>query len=474
MSGNLSGAVAWYSAGNLFVRAATFLLLPLYSNLISPADFGIFSIIMAFYAVSSVLFQGGLQSALSKYYIEREEKTEIFSVVMNIVLVWGAILLFAVFIFSPFFSSLFFGTPVYSSYFRLITISLYIETLIFFILHLFKTKEQASKAVIYTLAGALINIILNIIFVYVYREGIWGILKAQLYSSIVTLVILLPYAKENYKPTLQNFFHTSFFRPLFFFSLPVFLSGLFSSLVDVADRFILNDILGVEKTGIYSFAYRFAMVMNIFVISFRTAFTPFAINLYSSGDYRERLGGILNNLVASGALIILTFSFLADDLFDLNLFGINFFQGNYESGIVILPFVLTGYFFSALMSFYSVYPFVSGRSFHFLFADALSLIVNLTMNFMLIPIAGLMGAGLATLFAFLTGAVYLYTISAQKIVIDYNKKVLLQLVLAGIVILLIGMYLDNIFSDLTLLFVYLVVLKLNGVLRLSIFRFKPL
>jgi O-antigen/teichoic acid export membrane protein len=75
MARSLTGSVAWYTTGNIFIRAASFLLLPLYSNLITPADFGIYAIIMSFYAVLSVVFQGGLHNALIKIlFRERREE----------------------------------------------------------------------------------------------------------------------------------------------------------------------------------------------------------------------------------------------------------------------------------------------------------------------------------------------------------------------------------------------------------------
>jgi O-antigen/teichoic acid export membrane protein len=472
MRRSLTKSVAWYSAGNVFVRSASFLLLPLYSNVITVSDFGIYSIIMSFYAVSSVLFQGGLQSAFSKYYIEREEKNEIFSVIMNVVIAWGALILLSVLIFAPFFSEFLLGTEQYGGLFRLITLSLYFETIVFFILHLFKTKEEAVKAVIYTSVGAIVNVLLNIFFVYINEQGITGIIKAQLYSTILTLVILLPYFKLNYKFDLQRFFKTSFFKPLLFFSLPVFISGIFSSFVDVADRFIINNFLGEGQTGLYSFAYRIAMLMNIFVISFRTAFTPYSINLYSSGDYSRKLGKVLVSLLAAGGLIIIVMTFFTDDLFRIRFSGVNLFSENYEGGIFVLPYILGGYFFSVLMSFYSVYPYVSGRSFHFLVSDALSFTVNITLNLVLIPGAGIKGAAMATLFSFMAGAAYLYTISSGKIKINYRKKEMGVVVLSTVIILLAGIYLDNIIADILLLVLYILILIFIAGIKPGMLRLK--
>jgi len=157
MTGSFSKRVAWYSAGNIFVRSASFLLLPLYSNLITASDFGIYSVIMSFYAVLSVFFQGGLQSALSKFYIEREEKTGIFSVIMNFIIVWGAVLLLLILLFSSSISDILLRKN-FTVLIQLIAASLYVETIAFFILHLLKTKEEASRAVIYTAAGAVLNL----------------------------------------------------------------------------------------------------------------------------------------------------------------------------------------------------------------------------------------------------------------------------------------------------------------------------
>ncbi len=471
MTGNLQSRVAWYSAGNIFIRSASFLLLPLYSNLISPSDFGVYSVIMSFYAVLSVFFQGGLHAALSKFYIEKEEKTEIFSLIINFIIVWGAVLLAIVLLISPSVSLLFFEKN-YTALFRLITISLYIETITFYILHLFKTKEEASRAVIYSAAGAVINILLNVYFVYMNRAGIEGIIKAQLYSSLVTLVILVPYFKANYKFSNGQFIKPSFLRPLVLFSLPVLLSGLFSSLVDVADRFLINNYLGETQTGVYSFAYRIALVMNIFVISFRTAFTPYSIKLFSAGGYSDKLGKILLNLAAAGGLIILAVSFFTADLFDLRLFGFAFFTGGYQGAIYLLPLILTGYFFSALMSFYSLYPFVSGKSFHLLVSDGLALIINLALNLLLIPAAGIAGAAIATFFAFMAGAVYLFVISSGSIKISYQRRPLLTVVISSAVILAAGLYLDNILADVALIALYLFIVFSAGGINLSALRLK--
>jgi len=71
---SLSKSVAWYGLGNIFVRALSFLLLPLYSNLLSTKSFGDYSLLMSVYAVALVIYQFGMFGALNKFFIE--EKSE--------------------------------------------------------------------------------------------------------------------------------------------------------------------------------------------------------------------------------------------------------------------------------------------------------------------------------------------------------------------------------------------------------------
>ena len=88
----LSESTFWYTLGNLLIRSISFLLLPLYSNLISTEDFGRYSLLMAFYTIAAVFYQGGLTSALTKFYLDSEDENyrhKIFSATLNLILLIG-------------------------------------------------------------------------------------------------------------------------------------------------------------------------------------------------------------------------------------------------------------------------------------------------------------------------------------------------------------------------------------------------
>ena len=459
---SLSRATAWYTIGNLFVRSVSFLLLPLYSNLISTEEFGRYSLVMSLYAIIAVFYQSGLQSALSKYYLEEENESrrkEIFSTIINAAGLIGITLTIIIFILSGWIALEATGTAGYSGLIRIIFASLFFETITFITLHLLRTKELARKVVVYSSFSAVVNLIFNIYLVYFLKLGIFGIIWAQLVTSVSLFFILLPFLRDSYMPRMR----TDMLKTFLTFSYPLVIAGLLSAAVEVIDRFIIDHFLGKSEVGIYSFAYRIALVMNIFVMSLRGAWTPYSIRIYNAGNYSEEFGKSLTKIVGVSLLIFLTVSIFIDDLFTLNFSGFFLFNPQYRGGIEIIPVVLVSYIFSAVVTYYSVYPYVSGKSIHFLVSDLIALVINIVLNFWLIPLYGIMGAAAATFFSYLGNAAYLVIISERKIKITYEMWKIVSILFSISLFYLVSKLLDLFAVDVILFIIaFFLVYRLIG------------
>lgn len=468
---DLFHATAWYGLGNLVVRLVAFLLLPLYSNLIPVEQFGIYSLLMSTYAITTVFYQYGLNAALTNYYLKENDESKrrlVFSSILNFTVILGIGLTLLSILFSKQLSKLIIGTSEYQVLFVLMFVILLIESVSTIILQLFKTLEQSKRVVLYLFIGAIFNLVLNIFFVYFLRQGINGIVLAQLISSGLVLLILFPAVKFDYVFQINS----PVLNPILIFAFPLFLSGLFSSGLDVADRYILDYFLGKKEVGEYSFAYRLALITNVFVISFRTAWIPYAIKRYQENNYHDNFGKTFLKLLTAGILILLTVTFFADDLFRINLLGKRLFNPDYQKGLIILPYVILGYIFSSIAAFYSVYPFVISKSIHFLISDAIGLIVNLILNFALIPMLGLIGAGISTCISFFTVAIYMYLISRGKIKLDYSIRDIVTITVSGVTFFIIGMLVNNFILQGIIVLTYLIFVKIIVGIKVSqIFRF---
>jgi len=441
----------------------------MYSNLISTKEFGNYSLLMSVFAVVSVVYQFGMYAALNKFYIEEEneeKKKIIFSSILNAIFIIGILLTAGLSIEANEISKAIFSTGDFSFLLILLFVTLVIETLNFYIIYLLKTKELPKQTVIYSLIGASGNLLLNIIFVYFLGLSIEGIILAQLLSSIVLLVFALRILKGNYFFALDS----GIMKMVLRFSIPMVLANLLTVGINVADRFLINIFMGREDVGIYSFAYRIALVMNLFVVSFSSAWNPYSLNQYYSGKYKNSFGKVFTHLIAVSSLILIAASLLVGDLFDLRAFNISLFNPIYKPGVIILPFILAGYIFNGISAFYAVYPFVSNKTYHLLLADLVSFIINISLNVLLIPTIGYVGAAVATTAAFMGGALYLLLLGRNKIAIDYEHKNLSIILMGGVIVFSFGMYFNNPISDIILLAGYL--LAIVKICKIELLKFK--
>ena len=464
---SLSGSVAWYGLGNLFVRSLAFILLPLYSNLISTTEFGNYSLLLSVYAVVQVFFQFGMFGALNKFYIAEKSENKkllIFSSILNSIIIIASFLTITLWLLSSQISVIVFNSPDFKGILTLTFVALFFETLGFYILSLLKTMGLAKRVVAYSVVGAILNLVLNVVFIYCLKLSVYGIILAQLISGIVLLLFLLPLIKNKYLFRIDK----EILNVVIKFSLPLLLANLFMAGSNVADRFILNIYSGREQVGLYSFAYRIALIMSILIASFTTAWNPHSLNLYYSSDYKFTFGKVLNKLVAVSCLLLLVVSLLAGYLFDIHIIGISFFNPDYRAGIVIIPFVMIGYIFNGISSYYSVYPSVSNKSYHFLISELLAFLVNVLSNIFLIPWLGIIGAALSTAVGFLCGATYLFTISRKEIKIEYHLKELSIIIITALVFLIVGKNVNSIMIDIILILLYLFILRFYAKIKLNL------
>ncbi|HEX2869254.1 MAG TPA: oligosaccharide flippase family protein [Ignavibacteriales bacterium] len=456
---SLFKSTAWYTLGNLFARSLGFILLPFYSNLIPAEDFGRYALLMSAYAVMSAVYQGGLFPGFSKYFLETEDENKrkkIFTSCFLLILFISLVITVLASIFSQNVSSLILGNRAYGRLVVLTAWMLFTDTIFLTVLHLLKTREESKQVIYYTSLSALFNLVLNLFFVFYLRRGVEGIFLAQLFSGGVIVVIMTGVLKNNFRMASDS----PVLKSILIFSFPLLLAGILSTFVDVADRFILDHFLDKKMVGIYSFSYRIAMIMNIFVISFRTAWTPYSLRLlrHEEKNYGILFGHSFTRLIAISLLIFLAVSLFIKDLFSFHIAGGSLFNAQYAPGIVIIPFILLGYGFSGLISFYSVYPYQSGKSYHFLVSDLLAFIVNVVLNFILIPKSGIMGAGMATLISFFAGFIYLYFVS-KPVKIVYETKELLSLLLYAAAFFFLGRLADNFWMNLVLVVGFTIVIQ---------------
>lgn len=422
-----------YSIGNFLSRGLNFILLPIYSHYISPSEFGIYSVIISVITIASTILNFGVPGIFVKNLSALEnddQKRKFISNVISGISIVSVPVLLLIMLFSKLISFVLIGNDQYYIEIILGVISIYALNYSYYLSVFYIAEQNSKKYVLINSLSAVANFLLNVFLVVLFKLGINGIFISQILSSLFLIVLSSDVVKNFFKVE----FDLNYLKPILITSFPLLLSGICTIVVELIDRFIVLKFLGEEQAGIYSFGYRIALIYNLFILSFKSAWIPHYFNLkVSEEEEAKHLGRILTKLIFISSIIILTIQFLIELLFNLDLKSFQFFDKSYSESSGIIIFVMIGYFFNMIMGFYSIAPYKFNKTIHFLSADLITLAFNLILNFTLIPILGIKGAAIATMFAFLSGAFYLIFYASKRIRISYEFNLILLVIVLSIV-----------------------------------------
>lgn len=441
-----------YSFGNLITRGLSFILLPIYSHYITTNDFGIYSFIISIVTIISTILNLGFPSIfvknLSESYSETD-KQKIFSNIITFSLVTTIPAFILISLFSNQILLLISGNSKFVGEFIVGLFSILIFNYSYYFSAFYVAIENSKKYLTITSVSAFLNFILNILFVAILKLGVYGIFISQIFSSLVLIAL----SGEIIKGYFRFLLDLKFVKNLIAVSFPLLLSGFFTILVEVMDRIFIIRLLSEQDAGIYSFGYRIAMIYNLFIISFKSAWIPHYMRIrnLSSSEIEVHLGRIFTKLVFISSFIILCITLFIDDLFNFQINGFSIFDLNYSTSQSVIIYILIGYFFSLLMGFYSLAPYLTNQTKHFFFSDFLAFVVNLVLNLLLIPLLQIVGAAIATLFAFMVSAVYLYFYSVKRVRVKYELSKVLSIAAISFLIYLISINKNYLIVDVLLI-----------------------
>ena len=426
-----------YVVGHLGTRAISFLLLPLYTNALSPADYGVLSLAFTFAAFSLVVFHFGINSALLMYFTGEQphRQREVFSTVyltqLGVIVVLSSALLLG----RRFLAPLLLG--VHRPDWMVILIGIIVMDTLW--AHPMLVLRARGRAVGYAglsllNAGALMTG--NIVLVAVFDLGIPGALLSTLMASTLLFVINLPTVWKHLSPTA---FSKGTLRQLLRFGLPFLPAGLFTIVMELSDRYLLRWLTDMETVGLYSAGYKLGMFMLLLIGGFSLGWQPFFLQRGKAPDAPVVFARIATYLLAGLGWVLLAVSAWLDHLVRMPIGPITIFGPEYWSATAIVPVVLLAYYFYALYVLQLPGILLTQRTAWVMLFRGSGAVANVGLNLLLLPRSGALGAAWATCLGFALMAALTFAVNHRIYPVPYEWGRLARLaalLLAGFLILI--------------------------------------
>lgn len=269
-----------YMIGNVLTKAITFLMLPIYTKYLSPTDYGIYDVNIAYITfLSSVLFLdiwSGILRYMFDYQLNADKRKPILS---GIIIFSVSTILYAVFSFAL-------GSIMSINYIFwvfLYGLMLNIQQLFAYII---RGLAKNTLFAISGLIGSIITMLFNVLFIAFLHYGYQFLYIASILGLLSNIIILLfginvftVFKKENFDWNLT--------MDMLIFSLPLTINSISWWFLTAFNRVILTNNLSSAANGLYAIANKFSAIVQLVDQAFQMAWQEISYSKGGSGDKNQ-------------------------------------------------------------------------------------------------------------------------------------------------------------------------------------------
>ena len=460
----LSKQTVTYGFGKGIAKFFGLFLMPIYTRVLTPSDYGILSILGVSVFLLSTIFTGGLDSASGRYFFKVEEKKQKGSILFTsfIMRSLSFIFILALFLAVPYFSSLLFQNKVNNLIVYITLILVPFGMLCGEQTQHFRYYFETWKYNLLIILRLSVNLACGVLFVLILRKGILGAQAALLASMLAFLVLSFPFHIKNYYPK----FNFDWAKIMLKYGIPLVPAGLAVWILSFADRFFLLHYSGTHDIGLYSIAIKLSSVLGLLAMATQMSYGPFALSIYKKPNARTVFSQSWRLFIVVGCSV----SFL------LSLFGKELVQiltpAEYHYGVIALPFLAFSIVIMQSVQFTGLGLSLAEKTKPFAYGAGIAALTNVGLNFLFIPRWSFLGAAFTTLVANIVYLAIVYLNAQRSYHIDYRIKNIISyvIVMIGISMLIPNLEFNRgatfyIWQKLLLLCIPIIMPFLSGVVR---------
>ncbi|MBW2107107.1 MAG: polysaccharide biosynthesis C-terminal domain-containing protein [Deltaproteobacteria bacterium] len=364
-----------YSIGSLFENSLAFFFIPIYTAYLGTTDYGIIGLMSVAVGLMSKLIAPPVISGFSRHYHAPEYMEKKGLVLFNsfLFLVAGALFL-AIVLYQAkgSVSAIVLDDPALEHIVETYAAILFFLPLSEFMLALLRLEERA---------GLFVGIS-------------WlALIYGQLAGLGFTVLCVFPVLWRRCVPRLS----LMVLAPLLRYGYPMILQGFAVLLIQSGDRYVLRMFSSVAVVGLYSFGYKFAGVMNIVMVApLKYALQPIVLKQEATpARLRAFVSTSCTYCYLAGTLL-----WLAVTLFGKDALNLMARSAEFRKAWVVVPIIAFCLLQHGMGNFFNWGLTMAKKPYHISVNVAIAAGVNIALNFVLVPVLGIIGAAVATLISY--------------------------------------------------------------------------
>ena len=450
---SLAKDTAVYGLSSIVGRFLNWCLVPLYTTLFLPEEYGVVTFVYTVVALALIVLTYGMETGFFRFanHERWSDPMEVYSTALISLAVSSTVFAAGVTVCADPISRVM-ECGGHSSYVTIMAICVAIDAFLALPYSYLRYRKRPIRFATIRLVNIGLNIGLNLFFLlacpwlmehapttvgwfFVADFGIGYIFLSNLIASAVNLVMMLP--------ELRGFawkFNGCLWREMLAYSAPLLVLGVAGIMNQTVDK-LLYPWLAPDKAdamtglGIYGANYKIAIVMVMFIQAFRFAYEPFIFAQARRKDEskNQAYSDAMKYFVIFGLLIFMGVMFYLDILK-------YFISPKYFSGLRVVPLIMLAELMFGIFFNLSLWYKLSDKTVWGMWFSLFGLVITIVLNIILVPHYGYMGCAVAAVCSYGAMMITSYVIGQKKYPIKYQTGRIAAYFLIAAILYAIGMY----------------------------------
>ena len=413
-----------YSIASVLTQGLQFFLVPLYTRVLTPADFGILSFTSTLYSFLSIVLGLSVGTAVGRLYFEAqtpESKRTLYGTLLLFHVVAPTLIVIGIDAWGMSGGLDLFGGVPYRPYLRITLWAAYCYLFQTIPLGVYTASQRPRQVILLTVGSTALTVGLALYLIVIRRLGVVGALTALLVSNGVfaAISLILMIRMSSLHPSLRMLKRAlAYTVPL----VPHLIAGWGISL---SDRILLQPRVSLEALGLYSLGCQVASVVSLVAASINSAVSPMVLGQLKS-DRTDEVPVLGTYALAAIAFVCLGTSVLGGDAIHLLV------PKRFYGAAAFIPWVALGNGFLGVYFIWSLGTWFSMRTMWIPISTAAAFALNIGLNLWLIPRYGAYAAAVTTCVSYLALALFHGALASMLHRVDWEYGRWARLVIVGL------------------------------------------
>lgn len=433
----------FYSTSRIVTALLSFSVLVLYTHLLSPEEYGIYTLIYTAISIAYAVLFNWIALSLERFYFSYPQSS-----ILNLTLKLYGICIVVSFTLSI---PLYFFLPLSKIEFFLGVSILAFQAFYQLSLSLFKIRLLSKHYSFLSLLQYLLNLGIGTILVWHGLKSMGALIGFLLSLFFVSIFCLKAWDLPKKNISKEK---TPFYKKLLEYGLPLGLSTSLQMFFSGCDRYFIAAMRDTKSAGIYSANYDLAtQSLGMLTSICLTTLCPLIFNAYEKEGKEKALK--LIQLGRKIFIVILLPATLGMIILSKNIIYVIFgpqFSANADK---LITWISLGFFISSFKSFYlDIIWQLAKYNKAQVYSTLAAAICNSILNLFWVPSYGMLGSAYATAFSYACSFIVCFLLIYQRFELhfDFKFKVLFKLLIPSIIMSMMLLYIRNFCGEWALFF----------------------